>query len=205
MFADSLLTVRGERSRFFGPDARATRRVGDEYGAASDFIDLRNEDSDFFFKGYLDPAELKAGYDAASHESRDFLEGYAAGYNRYLKDHTGHYPAACNNAAWVRPITPEDMYLVIAEKALHASGEVFAAEINAGALDGSNAPASTSDNPHRLADTSFMRQRLDELTAAKLGSNALALGKEVTESGRGILLGNPIIPERARTAFMRRT
>ncbi|MGZ5202616.1 MAG: penicillin acylase family protein [Telluria sp.] len=194
MFADSLLTVQGERSRFFGPDAHATRRVGDEYGAASDFIDLRNEDSDFFFKGYLDPAELKAGYAAASHESRDFLEGYAAGYNRYLKDHSGHLPAACNKAAWVRPITAEDMYLVIAEKALHASGEVFAAEIVAGAVDGANPPAATSSGDRRLADTAFMQQRLDALTASKLGSNALALGKELTDSGRGMLLGNPHYP-----------
>jgi acyl-homoserine-lactone acylase len=194
MFADSLLTVRGERSRFFGPDARATKRVGDEYGAASDFVDLRNEDSDFFFKGYLDPAALKAGYAAASHDSRDFLEGYAAGYNRYLKDHAGQLPAACHGAAWVRPITAEDMYLVIAEKALHASGEVFAAEIVAAAADGAQAPAASSQDGHRLADTSFMRDRLDALTASKLGSNALALGKELTESGRGMLLGNPHYP-----------
>lgn len=194
MFADSLLTVQGERSRFFGADAHATRRVGDEYGAASDFIHLRNVDSDFFFKGYLDLEELKAGYAAASREARELLAGYAAGYNRYLKDHAGHFPAACNKAAWVRPITAEDMYLVIAEKALHASGEVFAAEIVAGALDAPGVHDSASGTGSRLADTSFMRKRLDELSDAKLGSNALALGKEITESGRGILLGNPHYP-----------
>lgn len=193
MFADSLLTVRGERSRFFGPDARATRRIKDEYGAASDFIDLRNEDSDFFFKGYLDPAELRAGYAAASQEVRDFLDGYAAGYNRYLKDSAGHYPAACNKAAWVRPITAEDMYLVLAEKALHASGEVFAGEVVAGAVDaGKQVVPDTQAS--RATDKGFMQARLRELTGAKLGSNALALGKELTESGRGILLGNPHYP-----------
>ncbi|GAB3473924.1 N-acyl homoserine lactone acylase QqaR [Massilia terrae] len=194
MFADSLLTVQGERSRFFGGDAHATQRVGDEYGAASDFIHLRNEDSDFFFKGYLDLAELKAGYAAASQEARDLLAGYAAGYNRFLKDNAGHYPAACNKAAWVRPITAEDLYLVIAEKALHASGEVFAAEIVAGAVDGAVKPEAASGTGSRLADTTFMRQRLDELSSSKLGSNALALGKELTDSGRGILLGNPHYP-----------
>jgi acyl-homoserine-lactone acylase len=193
MFADSLLTVRGERSRFFGADARATRRVNDEYGAASDFMDLRNEDSDFFFKGYLDLAELKAGYAAASNEARDFLDGYAAGYNRYLKDRAGAFPAGCNKAPWVRPITAEDMYLVLAEKALHASGEVFAAEIVAGAID-----AGKDVTPHahaaRATDTSFMQARLSELTNGKLGSNALAIGKELSESGRGMLLGNPHYP-----------
>jgi acyl-homoserine-lactone acylase len=193
MFADTMLTVRGERSRFFGPDAHATRRVKDEYGAASDFIDLRNEDSDFFFKGYLDPSELKAGYAKASREARDYLEGYAAGYNRYLKDRAGHYPDACRNAAWVRPISPEDMYLVLGEKALHASGEVFAAEIVAGALD-AGSPVQRVAMATRAVDRGFLQARLDELTAAKLGSNALALGKEVTESGRGMLLGNPHYP-----------
>jgi acyl-homoserine-lactone acylase len=193
MFADSLLTVRGERSQFFGPDAHATRRVKDEYGAASDFIDLKNEDSDFFFKAYLDPAELKAGYEAGSQDVRDFLDGYAAGYNRYLKDHAGHYPAACNNAAWVRPISAEDMYLVLAEKALHASGEVFAAEIVAGAVDAGKTVTPVAQLP-KVTDKMFMQARLDELTNAKLGSNALALGKELTESGSGMLLGNPHYP-----------
>ena len=51
MFADTVLTVRGERSQFFGGEARAPQRTGDEYGAASGFMDLKNEDSDFFFKG----------------------------------------------------------------------------------------------------------------------------------------------------------
>jgi acyl-homoserine-lactone acylase len=194
MFADSLLTARGERSLFFGPDAPATRRIGGEYGAASDFMDLKNEDSDFFFKGYLDIDQLKAGYAAASREARDMLEGYAAGYNRYLKDNAGQLPAACCQAKWVRPISVEDMYLVVAEKALHASGEVFAKEIVEGARDpGVLAPVIAQARP-RKTDRSFMMARLAQLTAEKLGSNGLAIGKDLSASGRGILLGNPHYP-----------
>jgi acyl-homoserine-lactone acylase len=193
MFADSLLTVRGERSRYFGPDAHATRRKNGEYGAASDFIDLRNEDSDFFFKGYLDIEQLKAGYAAGSQEARDFLSGYAAGYNRYLRDQAGRFPAACRDAQWVKPISVEDMYLVLAEKALHATGEVFAAEIVAGAVD-QGAAITVALQPGRPVDGAFVQSRLETLTSERLGSNALALGKEVTASGRGILLGNPHYP-----------
>jgi acyl-homoserine-lactone acylase len=194
MFADSLLTARGERSLFFGPDAHATRRVNGEYGAASDFMDLKNEDSDFFFKGYLDIDQLKAGYAAGSQETRDMLEGYASGYNRYLKDSAGNYSAACSKAAWVRPITVEDMYLVIAEKALHASGEVFAREIVAGARDpGVVSPVVAKARPRKI-DRTFMMARLEKLTAEKLGSNGLAIGKQLSASGRGMLLGNPHYP-----------
>jgi acyl-homoserine-lactone acylase len=196
MFADSLLTARGERSLFFGGEAHATRRTGDEYGAASFYMDLKNEDSDFFFKGYLDIGELKAGYAAASKESRDVLEGYAAGYNRYLRDNAGRFPAACNGAAWVRPITLEDMYLIIAEKALHASGQVFAKEIVAGARDpGITGPVvAIAQLAPRKFDRSFIQARLARLTAEKLGSNALGIGKDLSASGRGLLLGNPHYP-----------
>jgi acyl-homoserine-lactone acylase len=193
MFADSLLTVRGERSRFFGPDAHATRSVNGEYGAASDFVDLKNEDSDFFFKGYLDIVQLKAGFAVASQEARDFVDGYVAGYNRYLKDAAGNYPAACRDAKWVRPISAEDLYRVLAEKALHASGEVFAAEIVAGAVEqGAKPPVASPTSTHLDAD--FVTQRLAALSSSKLGSNGLALGKDVTANGRGMLLGNPHYP-----------
>ena len=193
MFADSLLTVRGERSRFFGSDLPATPARNGEYGAASDFMNLKNEDSDFFFKGYLDPEQLRAGYATGSREARDMLAGYAAGYNRYLKDFAGRLPAACKNAPWVRPITVEDMYLVLAEKALHASGQVFAKEIVDGARD-PQAPVSLgSPTPVEKLNPSFVRERLAKLTA-ELGSNALGVGKDMSVDGRGILLGSPHYP-----------
>jgi len=46
-------------------------RKGDEYGAASGFMDLKNEDSDFFFEGYLHIDQLRAGYAAGTKEPRD--------------------------------------------------------------------------------------------------------------------------------------
>jgi acyl-homoserine-lactone acylase len=194
MFADSLLTVRGERSRYFGGDAHATARKGDEYGAASGFMDLKNEDSDFFFKGYLDVDQLRASYAAGAKEPRDLLEGYVAGYNRYLKDNAGNYPAACNNAKWVKPMTVEDMYLVLAEKALHASGEVFAKEVVAGARDANETVAMAARSPRRKPDPAFLLARLDKVVHQGFGSNALAVGKDLSASGRGLLLGNPHFP-----------
>ncbi|HAV35349.1 MAG TPA: hypothetical protein DCX52_03150 [Massilia sp.] len=193
MFADSLLTVRGERSLFFGGEARAPKRTADEYGAASGFMDLKNEDSDFFFKGYLDLEQLRANYAAGAREPREILEGYVDGYNRYLKDYTGKLPAACANAKWVRPITLDDMVLVMGEKALHASGQVFSKEfVAAGRTPGS--PVSLAKAAPRKVDSSFLVARLDKLHTQGFGSNALAVGKDLSASGRGLLLGNPHYP-----------
>lgn len=147
MLADHMLSVRGERSRFFGPTALATAPVNGEYGSVNEFITLNNQDSDFFFKGYLDSDQLKAGYASASQEVRDILEGYVAGYNRFIKDNANSLPTACKGAPWVRPITVEDMQLLIAEKAIHASGEAFAAEIVAAARDVTPATSASLAQP----------------------------------------------------------
>lgn len=190
MFADTLLTVRGERSRYFGAEAMATQPVRGEYGAAIDYLHLRNDDSDFFFKGYLDIEQLKANYAAGSQEGRDMLAGYAAGYNRYLRDFAGKLPAACAGAAWVRPITVEDMYLVLAEKALHASGEVFAKEF---ADAGRGAGMTVTQRARSMSPQQFIAGKVD-LVRSSLGSNALGIGRDLTVDGRGILMGNPHYP-----------
>ena len=178
MLADSFLTVRGERSRYFGPDARATKPLNGEYGAALDFMDLRNEDSDFFFKGYLDIARLREGYAAGSSEIQQLLRGYAAGYNRYLREHGARLPAACRNAAWVKPISADDVMLLIAEKALHATGEVFAAEIVAAARDVSGNVTLAAQQGPMDAPPSGKPFALPAQGA--MASNALAIGKEAS-------------------------
>lgn len=193
MFADTLLTVRGERSRFFGPDAKATRSVNGEYGAAIDYVDLKNEDSDFFFKGYIDIDQQRASYAAGSSEARDLLSGYVNGYNRFLKDFAGRLPAACNNQPWVQPITVDDMYRVLAEKALHGSGEVFAQEIVNGARTSPTQMAKLKVKPGKR-DDGFIQRRLAKLTSEQLGSNAIGIGRDLSASGRGLLLGNPHYP-----------
>ena len=194
MFADTLLTVRGERSLYFGPDATATRPVGGEYGAAIDYVKLRNEDSDFFFKGYIDIEQLRTGHAASSQDARDVLAGYVTGYNRYLKDYAGKHPAACNNAPWVKSITLDDMYRVLAEKALHASGEVFASEIVSAARDSATAPLPTPTAQAAPTDLDFIQHRMSRLTKEQLGSNAIGIGRDLSANGRGILLGNPHYP-----------
>jgi len=194
MFADTLLTVKGERSRFFGPHLPATPAANGQYGAAIDYVNLKNEDSDFFFKAYIDIDQQRSAYVAGSVEVQDLLAGYVAGYNRYLKDYAKRLPAACSNAAWVRPITVDDMYRVLAEKALHASGEVFAQEIvNAARTPAVPRVAKLSAKP-RTRDLGFMQRRLARLTSEQLGSNGIGIGRDLSTTGSGLLLGNPHYP-----------
>jgi acyl-homoserine-lactone acylase len=199
MFADSILTARGERSKFFGPSAKATKSVDGEYGVASAYLDVNNDVSDFFFKSYIDLEQLRAGYAAASSSAQAILHGYVAGYNRYLKDHGENLPKACKNAPWVRPISLDDMYLVIAEKALHASGELFARDIVNAARDVPAAPPAQRTANMTLTsagaiDPSYIDNKFDLVAEGQLGSNGLALGRDVTASGRGMLLANPHYP-----------
>lgn len=193
MFADSVLTVRGERSRWFGAEARPRQRTDDEYGGGSGFMDLKNGDSDFFFKGYLDIDQLRAGYASGPSEPRQLLEGFVEGYNRYLKDYAGKLPAACAGAKWVKPISFDDMALVVAEKALHASGQVFAADFVAGGRVPGAQVTLAKQAPRKL-DTSTLVAQLDKLREQGIGSNALAVGKDHSSNGRGLLLGNPHFP-----------
>jgi len=193
MFADSLVTVRGERALFFGPDAKPRQRSGDEYGGGSNYMDVTNEESDFFFKGYLDIEQLRANYAAGPAEPRQLVEGFVEGYNRYLKDNAGKLPAACADAKWVRPMTVDDMYLIIAEKALHASGQAFARDfVNAGRVPG--ATVSLARTASRRIDASALLAQVDKAKRSGLGSNAMAVGKDLSANGRGLLFGNPHYP-----------
>jgi acyl-homoserine-lactone acylase len=101
----------------------------------------------------------------------------------------------------VRPITEMDVYQRFYELLLYASGGV--------AIDGiANAqPPAAAPRPQVRADaaaaeqvTRAERRGIEELGAAfeedreQSGSNAWALGSEVTKSGGGIVLGNPHFP-----------
>ena len=108
VMADRVITLRGERSRYFGPAADS----GDTLGAATD-----NLDSDIYYQSLRQsgivrrllarPAPL-----GPTAQARQLVDGYVAGYNRYLRD-TGvaHLPdPTCRGKAWVTPITAADVW-----------------------------------------------------------------------------------------------
>lgn len=181
MTANQLVTVRGERSRYFGaatPGLLARRM-------------LPNQQIDFFIAAHMDDAALERTWTAnASAESLALARGAVAGYNRYLADNAGKLPVACNNQPWVRPMT-------LAE--FRRQGELTAVQAATAALAdamlGARPPAPTAALAPaiHLADASEAMREMG-LLDSPLGSNAWAFGKDVTANGSGLLVGNPHFP-----------
>jgi len=193
VLADEIVTVNGERSRYFGPEG------ANIYG-------LKNLTADFYFKLINDDASADDTWNKQSDEIKARFEGYVLGVNRYLKEKgVANLAADCKGQPWVRPITVRDMAKLVRRLSVQASGinfidAMYAAQppaIVAGAAAGRVKPAvqmartakqilAASDGPLTKAYWDDLRERT--------GSNALALGAEATETGRGMLFGNPHFP-----------
>ena len=115
---------------------------------------------------------------------KKWIEGYTAGYNRYLSDSAGEYDSWCNHASWVKPATAEDFmtqYVASVHTITRMAGAVVAAQ----------PPATTASIEVSQS------QQLAALKAIKLegmGSNGWAFGSKATENGKGTLLANPHYP-----------
>lgn len=180
MTADQLVTVRGERSRYFGaatPGLLARRM-------------LPNEQIDFFMAAHMDDAALARAWERASAESHALARGAVAGYNRYLADFAGKLPAACNQKPWVRPMTLPEFRRQTELTAVQAATAALADAVLA-----ARPPASVAvmGAPLDLADAADVMREVG-LLDSPLGSNAWAFGKDVTANGRGLLIGNPHFP-----------
>lgn len=126
---------------------------------------------------------------------QEALRGYVAGINKFLDD-TGVDQLAqgdegCRAEPWVRPLTENDLYKVYRKLIMRASTGVLTDFI----LD-AQAPTEVmaSLEPNAIESTDFQIDALGLPKPEELGSNAYALGGEVTQTGAGILLGNPHFP-----------
>ncbi|MEV5614231.1 penicillin acylase family protein [Streptomyces bacillaris] len=185
--ADGFVTVRGERSKFFGPDAAP------DFSLSSATTNLS---SDLFFRGVRESGTverlLKVPAPAGpSREAKESMRGFAAGYNAWLAQNRHRITdPACRGASWVRPITALDM-------AAHG----FALSVLGGqgrAVDGITAtrpptvaPPAAGVTPKEAAAAA---ERLLSTQNADMGSNAVAFRGSTTANGRGLLLGNPHYP-----------
>ncbi len=168
-FAERAVTVNGERARYFGP--------GDHNS---------NILSDIYHRGLIESGRLEGllngpkGLNTPSKDARALIRGYAAGINRYVRD-TGaaNLPdPRCKGAAWIRTYGENDLW-----RAQLAGQQPTLMEGVAGAA------------PPGVADLTAPRPAAEKSPVPEgQGSNAYALGREVTKTGHGVLLGNPHYP-----------
>ena len=206
--ADTLLTARGQRSRYLGPNRRysdqvtlfATNRQTDAL-----FTDIHNRH--VVERLLRDP---KRGPDA---QAKALVRGYVAGINDYLRSvggSKGIEDPACRGARWIKPTaTPLDLWYGVYAANLLASTGVFVPQIVEAAPpspDNANLPsapakAAFADVPAELPTKKDLLAGLGKDPDSPFGSNATAVGSAATTTGRGMLLGNPHFPWRGRYRF----
>jgi acyl-homoserine-lactone acylase len=185
VLAGDVLVATGTRSRYFGP--------GGGNLASDSVYGLLNTD-----------ALTQSAWEQLDADTQDLLTGYAAGYNRYLRD-TGvdGLAADCRGASWVRPIDAFDMLKVLKKLTVRAGTANFISSIFAAAPPALPLAKATgaSAAPAALAEVTSAEQamqllaevELPDTSSERFGSNAVALGSDLT-GGSGALLGNPHFP-----------
>ncbi|CAM3318404.1 penicillin acylase family protein [Nocardioides dubius] len=203
--ADVLITARGTRSRYLG--AEGTYRDGVSVSGTNlqmDALvtDLRNRK--VVERLLADPV---AG---PGKETRAMVTGYVAGVNKYLRSIGGakNYPdRACRGAAYLRPnaTTLDVWYGIYLANILGSTGHFLQQIVGAspptltdpGLPDlGSFAPV-----PTEVPSAEDMQKALGKDPSTGFGSNATAIGRSASSTGRGMLLGNPHFPWTGRYRF----
>jgi acyl-homoserine-lactone acylase len=132
-------------------------------------------EADFLVKLLHMHSGAAAGYAKLAPWVQRILDGYAAGYNRYVAQHRAELPD------WVKPVTGIDI--------LAHGRRVVLLEFSMDLRQLDNIGRKTA----RLSSP-------EEALLAK-GSNMWAIGKGRTVSGKGILLGNPHLTWRGSQLF----
>lgn len=204
LLADQIIKYNSQRSRYFGADE--TEGTGDRGNLINDFA--------FLALGIREQAE--AGYSGMSENARALISGYVKGYNRYLED-TGaeNLDPRCAGEDWVRPITEIDLLTYSLGIALLPGAAQFVEAIYAAAPPGQSAEPVLAqvipdgDGPLQQAVAAFAKRstgqqrplQIPRLNSREMASNGWAIGRDLTENGRGLVLGNPHFPHTGNLRF----
>ncbi|MFF4185054.1 penicillin acylase family protein [Streptomyces sp. NPDC001691] len=189
--ADTYLMVNAQRSRYLGPDGKAS--PGENQNTTT------NLNSDLYFQRINDNRVVERlveqpAPNGPEPEVKEAIRGYVQGYNRYLAE-TGVNNISdptCRGKAWVRPITELDVYR-------HAHAEIIMGSADA-LLDGevnATPPGTAKAAPPAASPKETAKKIRDAMAVSRqqsMGSNALAAGSQGVSGGTGMLLANPHFP-----------
>lgn len=181
LIANQMLSFSAERSRFLGPQDG-------------------NLQSDFFYRLFIDRKEAEEPVDA---RQAAVFRGAAAGYNRYLRD-TGvdQLPdASCRGKPWVRELAEIDFRRISRMNFFypHLLDQIVGAVPPA-----ATQPLASALHPGALPEaTAHMEASIAKLLQPfkNQGSNGIALGRDATVHGTGMLLANPHQPWSGTSRF----
>ncbi|WP_158218721.1 penicillin acylase family protein [Roseateles aquatilis] len=173
VLAEQFATVAGERSRYLGEGA-----AGGATGVPANLA------SDYFFRLLNEEASVQTAWRAQSKEARELMRGWVAGYNRHVRETAkAKLPQDCRDAPWVREIV--DVDLVRLTRFYNSLNGILDFQAQVVAAQPGQATAASALGT-LLARTAAQRR--------PTASNALALGRDGSQNGRGLLLGNPHFP-----------
>jgi acyl-homoserine-lactone acylase len=193
--ADVVVQARSEAASFFGP------------GTDDAWLD-----QDLVYEALDLYERAAADLDAADPEPRAIIEGYAAGYNRYLAD-TGAdaVNGYCAGEPWVRPIDEYDLAAYYKSLSWRASVDPLLGYIASATPPASpealdpipDNSAGADESATGAAGGAGLEQALAGLVpdASELASNAWAIGPDRTEDGTTMLVGNPHFPWQGALRF----
>ncbi|MCP4469038.1 MAG: hypothetical protein GY813_20125 [Halieaceae bacterium] len=139
-------------------------------------------------------------FDSLPQRDRDLVTGFAAGMNRYL-DETGidNLPDGengCRGEPWVYSFDQLDLMMYLRKIALQASTDQGIVRDAILSVQGPPSQQVASANLQSLSTSLYDNLRVlgENIRPSEVGSNAIALGGDATQSGSGMLLGNPHQP-----------
>ncbi|NQZ23488.1 MAG: penicillin acylase family protein [Colwellia sp.] len=183
LLIDEILTARGERSRYLGAKGESSAK-------------LNNLTSDFFHTWLNSPQEVDVFWQAQPKTIQQLLQGYAAGFNRFLHE-ADSKTMSCFDEPWLNDITYKDLVRLTRRLLVEAGAGQFAESV-VGAkppqswwqwLINKVANVSADNIEQTVAQTPWQ----GELQFG-MGSNAVAIGGNKTANGKGMLLANPHFP-----------
>jgi acyl-homoserine-lactone acylase len=172
---EMLMTARGERSKYFGPNGKSA--------SGQD-----NLSSDVFQKWIGSEERVAAFWKAQPPEVKQVFEGAAKGVSRYLRDHTPEQRSPqCAKGPWLNSVSAGDL---VRHHLTGAVGLSLSSKDIATAVATARPPSITSSAAELDMDLRKIASVLPELPEDR-ASNAVAFGREHTRNGTGMLYGNP--------------